>query len=475
MTIKELFETFTTDVVNVKCQISSIRFSKTNIFIEATDGSSPDILYIYVSKDIDSDRQLKIGEYIYVEGKMQKVERKHKMELLAFKLTKISHTIKEASAIEISERQLPLLMTHDADLSTIRDKHDIRSSHPKYRSIFRIRSNLIYAITHFFYEKDIQRLDPNIFTSGDCEGAGEIFYIQQGKKIVKHDDVEVLVPKFFHTEVGLTVSSQLQLEALVRTYMGGVWTFNPSFRAEESQTRRHLAHFTHLEWERMFTDLTDLMDFSEELVVYLWKFVLDKCIKDLDLLEKCGEIGLISKLKSFTELSKFKRITYTEAIDLVSTKSIEINEYFGDKSVIEIPKWGDDLGSYCERYISEKIFESPTFITDYPSTLKSFYMKQNEDGKTVSCCDLLVPYLGELIGSSMREPSYDKLIKSMDDKSIKTTPIQWYVDLRKFDSILTGGAGLGFERLIATCTTCKEGNIRDMIPFPSAYGDTQRF
>jgi asparaginyl-tRNA synthetase len=377
-------------------------------------------------------------------------------------------------------------------IDTMRETPHLRFKCDKMDSIFRIRSALMGIVRDFFKDHDAHHLDPNVVTASDCEGAGETFtltnMLSDGdvtkvpvvKEKSEEDETQTtqidFSKDFFGKQVGLTVSSQLQLEAICAG-MGSVYTMNPSFRAEKSKTKRHLACFTHLEWELPFIELSDLMDFSEELVTYCFKSVLEQCDGDLKELDKSFSKGIIDKLKWFIT-DRFARITYDEAIDLVWTHKKKIQKKF--KELKDIPKWGDDLGSYCERYISEEIYKKPTFVYNYPRELKSFYMKQNApyevtlyDGSkqtrhTVQGCDLLIPGLGELIGSSIREENYQTLLTEMERRKMAVGPLQWYVDLRKDASTPTGGAGLGFDRLVSVCALM-DGNIRDVTPFPVAY------
>ena len=475
------------EITDLRCYIVTLRTSKNKMFLECTDGSHSEMLHVFIDDEDTikylTDNLIKVGYYISVTGKMVYTpDRKQKYEVIpSGDGIKIISKI-EGSSTEIAQRQLPFTVykQHD-DVSIIRDKLDIRCKHPIYATIFRIRSALYLYIAEFFTSKGVLRIDPNIITSSDCEGAGEMFMIQQGTKKVKIDSSkEIEVPEFFGVPAGLTVSSQLELEILVRQFLTGVWTMNPSFRAEKSQTRRHLAQFTHLEWELMFKDLSELMDFSEDLTKFLIKKIHSDHKSDLELLQSYGEKGIIEKLQKFSSDDKWPRITYTMATIIIKKHKDDLLEYFKDDSLLEkgfvFPEWGDDLGSYCERFISEVIYGTPVFITDYPATLKSFYMLQNDDKKTVSCCDLLVPYLGELIGSSMRENSYEKLYQAIQDKKIDITSIQWYLDMRKYEPLLTGGAGLGFERLCTVLTTgYKSGEIRDVCAFPVAYGDHLKY
>jgi asparaginyl-tRNA synthetase len=310
-------------------------------------------------------------------------------------------------------------------------------------------------------------LNPNIVTTSDCEGAGETFTITN--MLHKTNDVPILkdsnqidyTKDFFEKHAFLTVSSQLQLELLCAG-LSKVWTSNKSFRSEKSRTSRHLAEFEHIEWEFAWTNLNDLMDISEHYTQYCFLRILGNHIDDLEELNKFTSKGIIDKLKSFCS-KKYIRITYDDAIQILIDNEKQISGKFN------IPKWGDDLGSDSEKYISEVIYNHPVFVYNYPKELKSFYMKQNTDGRSVQGCDLLVPGLGELIGSSVREHDYDKLMKVVEERKMDIGPIKWYIDLRKNGSTPTAGAGLGFDRLVRICTGID--NIRDAVCFPVAYGE----
>jgi len=245
--------------------------------------------------------------------------------------------------------------------------------------------------------------------------------------------------------------------------LGKVWTSNKSFRSEKSKTNRHLAEFEHIEWEFAWTSLDELMDLSEHYTQYCLEYVLTNHMDDLEVLNAFTSKGLIDRLK--LNISKpYQRIPYDEALKIIEQNAEEIQKI---DSKMTLPKWGDDLGSVCEMFIAEKICKSPTFVYNYPKDLKSFYMKQNEDGRTVQACDLLIPGVGELIGSSVREDNFDKLMKVVNERKMDVTPLKWYLDLRKNGSTPTAGAGLGFDRLVRWCTGMD--NIRDVVPFPVAY------
>jgi asparaginyl-tRNA synthetase len=446
-------------------------------------------------------------------------------------------------------------------IETWRKRPDLRVHSRTQAAIFRIRSHLSWATHAFMKEKRVFHLDPNTITSADCEGAGEMFIVttlgEHGLKSIPTRKSILLAPSkeedeeddkttisstssaatssqvannnneidwrkdFFRNDFPcrLTVSSQLQLEALTPGVLH-VYTTNPSYRAEPSNTTRHLASFTHVEAEFSFIEFKDLMDFEEEYVVHCFQTVLDDCGQDLQVLEFQYAPGVTKKLQDFIS-QPFARMSYDEAIKILDQDQKQVHNMFPE--VKEIPKWGDDLGSYCERYLSEAVHKKPVFVYNMPAPLKSFYMRRNPDGKTVQGCDLLIPGMGELIGGSMRENNYHKLLQVMvernmftfkdkkksaaalskkeqeafreaaiatiyaaeDDKKqdltiqkkfkdllqqLDLSSLQWYVDLRRNASTPTGGFGLGFERLVTVCTSNLTGaNIRDSLPFPVAF------
>jgi len=354
-----------------------------------------------------------------------------------------------------SATYLPLVKSVSLDLLRGKNAY-LRPKFQTYSAVYRIRDTADKIINEFMRGHHFLKLDPNILSSSDCEGAGEMFQVTNADH-------------FFGKPVGLTVSSQLQLEALVPCAVG-VYTLNKSFRAEKSSTARHLAEFTHLEWESKFVpDLTRLMDFNEDLVTTVIRRILLECDAELNVLNQFVSKGILDRLNGFVQ-TDFARISYTEAIDILTRDKTEILKMYPDMD--DLPHWGDDLNARCERYLAEVIYKRPTFVYNYPRDLKSFYMKGNpadEQGRfTVQGCDLLMPFMGELIGSSVREENYDVIVAEMKRRGL--TGLDWYIDLRKNGGCSTSGSGMGFDRLIQVlCYT--ESNIRDVVPFPVTYGD----
>jgi asparaginyl-tRNA synthetase len=357
---------------------------------------------------------------------------------------------------------LPLVKNVQLDLLRGKNAY-IRPKFQTYMSVYSIRDNVDKFINEFMRFHSFKKLDPNILSSNDCEGAGEMFNIITNKS----ED------EFFGKKVGLTVSSQLQLEALIPCAVG-VYTMNKSFRAEKSKTTRHLAEFTHLEWESKFIpDIKSLMDFNEDMIRTIIDRTLKECNEELQNLNQFISKGIIKRLEHFIK-EDFGRISYTEAIEIIDRDKDIIKKLYTD--IESIPIWGDDLGSRCERYLAEHIYKKPLFVFNYPRELKSFYMKINpidENGRyTVQGCDLLIPFMGELIGSSVREENYDTLLDEIKRRDMDTNKLDWYLDLRKNGGCITSGAGMGFDRLIQIICYM-DSNIRDVVPFPISYKECE--
>ena len=444
------------------------------IFIHMYDGSSITPLQLVIEEKINPETynsvlsSINSGACIIGKGTIV---------VSPAKGQKCEMNVKECSIIgKVAEPSTYLPCIKRPHIETIRPFHHLRPKFHVYQIIYRVRSKLLQIIHEFFNRQHFYHLDPNVVTSADCEGAGETFKIvpTNQQDIVASENKEE--QKFFGKDAYLTVSSHLQLEALC-SGMAKVYTMNPSFRAEKSKTSRHLCSFTHLEWEIAFIDLKDLMDFSEDLVHDIFDRTLRECAEELNFLDNTISEGIVDKLNGFIS-SDFARVTYTEAIEIIHNNKHKILNKF-KKEKFQIPEWGDDLGSYCERFICEDIFGKPTFVHSYPLKLKSFYMKpqnivggQNINMQTCDSCDLLIPGTGELIGSSIRQDDYEQLMKEINSRNMDITPLQWYIDLRKNSSFPHGGAGLGFDRLVTICCFI-DGNIRDSVPFPVAFGECE--
>ena len=328
-----------------------------------------------------------------------------------------------------------------------------------FGAVMRIRHNMAIAIHTYFHEHGFFYFHTPLITASDCEGAGNMFQVttknlydlrkDEAGKIIYDDD-------FFGQQASLTVSGQLEGE-LGATALGAIYTFGPTFRAENSNTPRHLAEFWMIEPEVAFLDQQGLMDLEEDFIKYCVRWALDHCKDDLEFLNKMIDKGLIARLEGVLKES-FVRLPYTEGINI-------LQEAVRGGRKFEFPcEWGDDLASEHERYLVEEHFKKPVIMTDYPRDIKAFYMKQNEDGRTMQGTDVLFPQIGEIIGGSVREESYDKLMSEINRRQMETDKLWWYLDTRKYGSCPHAGFGLGFERLILFITGMQ--NIRDVIPFP---------
>ena len=452
----------------VRGWIKSARVQKKVIFVALSDGSCPQTLQLVFSDPVMKD----IEHFTHTSTSLECVGKLVKSPAKGQNVEMHVSSVKVVGKVTEPDSHLPCGKAIPKD----KIPPHLRTSFSLYESIFRIRSKIMGSVHEFMHKQGVHHIDPNILTLSDCEGAGETFGVSP---LLKEGDTKAFpvekgttkidhTQDFFEKPAYLTVSSQLQLEAMIRGMMA-VYTTNKSFRAEKSKTKRHKAEFEHVEWELAYVDLDQLMDFSEDFMCHCFKAAL-KCGDDLAFLEKQFDFakGTKEKLESF--LSKpFVRITYTKAIELLEENEEDLIKTFPD--VKSAPKWGGDLVSYCERYISEKIYKHPTFVYNFPSDIKSFYMKQNGDD-TAQGCDLLIPGMGEVIGSSTRISDYDELLEMMEKKKIPVEPLKWYVDLRKNGTVPSGGAGAGFARIVASCISGWDGTtIDDVIAFPVGYND----
>ncbi len=445
--IKEIFENqeLLNNNVTVCGWVRTARDSKNVAFIELNDGTSLKHLQIVIEKDsgIELEQCLKLGTAIKVEGK----------------LVPSANNI-----VEINASAITVLGTAPADYPLQKKRHTLeflrtmphlRLRTNTFNAVFRVRSVMAAALHEFFQSKNFVYVNPPLITGSDCEGAGEMFQVttigyQNGKYETAED---YYADDFFGKKAGLSVSAQLEGETAALA-MGKIYTFGPSFRAENSNTPKHLAEFWHVEPEVAFAELPDVIALAEEMVKFVIGRVLEKCPNEMQFFDKFMENGLIDRLTKLIN-DDFGVITYTEAIDLLKKADVKF----------QYPvEWGCDLQTEHERYISEKIFNKAVFVTNYPKEIKSFYMKQNDDGKTVAAVDLLVPGVGEIIGGSEREADYDKLLEAMKVRNMPLEPYADYLDLRKFGSVPHGGFGLGFERLIMYVTGVS--NIRDVVLYP---------
>jgi asparaginyl-tRNA synthetase len=378
--------------------------------------------------------------------------------------------VNEISIIGESDPDLYPIQPKKHSLEFLREKAHLRIRTTTFNAIMRIRSILSFAVHEFFQEKKFYYINTPIITGSDAEGAGEMFKVTTLSSDISKKNIDYK-KDFFGKETHLTVSGQLEAESYAMG-LGNVYTFGPTFRAENSNTTRHLAEFWMIEPEMAFYDLNDNMNLAEEFIKSVLSKILSKCSEDLKFLDdrhnheqknkpmlERSEMGLIEKI-NFVVNNNFKRITYTDSIDIL--KNCKPNKK--NKFKFKINEWGVDLQSEHERFLVEKHFKCPVIIYDYPARIKAFYMRMNEDQKTVRAMDVLFPGIGEIVGGSQREERLNVLEKRMRDMKVDKNELWWYLDLRRFGSVPHSGFGLGFERLVQFTTGM--GNIRDVIPFP---------
>lgn len=449
--IKDLLQS--TDVdrdINAKGWVRTKRGNKQIAFVALNDGSTINNIQIVIDIANFDENQIKnitTGASISVNGTLVK-------------------SMGKGQSVEIRAKEIEIYGTADPEtyplqkkghtLEFLREIAHLRFRTNTFGAIFRIRHAMSFAVHKYFNDRNFYYLHTPIVTGSDAEGAGEMFRVStlDMENPPKTDDGKIdFSEDFFGKETNLTVSGQLEAE-LGATALSNVYTFGPTFRAENSNTPRHLAEFWMIEPEMAFYDIHDDMDLAEDFLKYLIKYALENCKDDLEFLNKMYDNELIERLNSVVE-NKFERITYTEAIDVL----LKADQKF------EFPlKWGSDLQSEHERYLVEKYYKKPVMVSDYPKVIKAFYMKQNDDGKTVRALDVLFPRIGEIIGGSQREEVYEKLKNRIKEMDIPEKDMWWYLETRKFGTVPHSGFGLGFERLILFVTGMS--NIRDVIPFP---------
>jgi asparaginyl-tRNA synthetase len=466
---KKIKEILNSDITGDSITVMGwVRTFRNNQFIALNDGSTNNNLQIVAELGSFSDEILKritTGAALKISGKIvPSLGKGQKVEL-------------KADAIEVigdSDAEKFPLQPKKHSLEFLREVAHLRFRTNTFGSVFRIRHSLAFAIHKFFNDKGFVYLHTPIITASDAEGAGETFHVTNFdlENPIKNKDGSINYKEdFFGKATNLTVSGQLEAE-LGAMALSDVYTFGPTFRAENSNTARHLAEFWMIEPEMAFYDLEDDMNLAEEFIKYIIKYALENNREDLDFLAirlldeekqkpqiERNEMGLIEKLE-FVVNNNFERITYTEAIDILK----ESNHNKKKKFQFLIDKWGVDLQSEHERYLVEKHFKRPVILTDYPKEIKAFYMRQNDDGKTVAAMDILAPGIGEIVGGSQREERLDKLQRRMNEMNISVDELSWYLDTRRFGTCPHAGFGLGFERLIQFVTGMT--NIRDVIPFP---------
>ncbi len=450
--IKEIFrhqEKFLNKEIKVAGWVRTSRASKDFAFIELNDGSFFKSLQIVLANDLSNFSDLEnisVGSSLEVFG-----------ELIESPAAGQSFELK-AKKIEIINRALedyPLQKKRHS-FEFLREIAHLRVRSNTFSAVFRLRSVLSFAIHKFFQEEGFNYIQTPIISTSDCEGAGEMFQVTtlDLKNIPKNDKSEPdFSQDFFGKSAGLTVSGQLNAEALVMG-LNKVYTFGPTFRAENSNTTRHASEFWMMEPEVAFADLSDNMNLAEKMMKYLISYALKELPEEFEFFNKFIDEGIKERLNNILN-SDFARITYTEAIDIL--------EKSGEKFSFPV-KWGIDLQTEHERYLTDKVYQKPVFVSDYPKDIKAFYMRLNDDGKTVAAMDLLVPGIGEIIGGSQREERFELLEKRMKEMNLSLEEYSWYLDLRRFGSVKHAGFGLGFERLIMYFSGM--ANIRDVIPFP---------
>jgi asparaginyl-tRNA synthetase len=420
-------------------------------------------------------KKVTVGAAIEVKGTL--VESQGQGQTVEIQVSKLT-VLGEANPEEV---KLTILSPKRHSLETLREQAHLRIRTNTFGAVMRTRSKLAFAVHEYFQKNGFNYFHSPIITGSDAEGAGEMFRVsaldaknppldENGNVNYKED--------FFEKETNLTVSGQLEAETYAMA-LGKVYTFGPTFRAENSNTSRHLAEFWMIEPEVAFNDLDANMDLAEDFIKYVVNYALENCADDLEFLEnrlleeeknkpqdERSEMKLREKLRFILE-NNFKRVSYTEAIDILKRSKPNQKKKF--KYIIE--EWGADLQSEHERFLVEKHFKCPVILFDYPATIKAFYMRLNDDGKTVRAMDVLFPGIGEIVGGSQREERYDVLKQKMEAMDISTEELYWYLDLRKFGTAVHSGFGLGFERLVQFTTGM--GNIRDVIPYPRTPGNAE--
>ncbi len=438
--------------VNVRGWVRTRRSSKQVAFVALNDGSTIKNVQVVIDVDkFDEElvKQFTTGACLSVNGIL--VE-----------------SIGGGQSVEIQATEIELLGACDntyplqkkgQSMEFMRTVAHLRPRTNTFGAVFRIRHNMAYAIHKFFHDKGFYYFHTPLITASDCEGAGQMFQVTTMNlyDLKKDENGSIIYDSdFFGKQASLTVSGQLEGE-LAATALGAIYTFGPTFRAENSNTPRHLAEFWMIEPEVAFNDIYDNMELAEEFIKYCVQWALDNCMEDITFLNNMFDKELIERLRSIVD-TEFVRLSYTDGI-----KILEDAVAAGHK--FEFPVyWGVDLASEHERYLVETHFKRPVILTDYPKEIKAFYMKQNEDGKTVRAMDVLFPKIGEIIGGSEREADYNKLLTRIEEMNIPMKDMWWYLDTRRYGSCPHSGFGLGFERLLLFVTGM--ANIRDVIPFP---------
>ncbi len=459
VTVRELYknrEAYLDKEVSVGGWVRSVRASKAFGFIVVSDGTYFETLQVVYHDNMANFAEiskLNVGAAIIVKGTLVATpDAKQPFEIQAV----------EVAVEGPSAPDYPLQKKRHT-LEYLRTITHLRPRTNTFQAVFRVRSLIAYAIHQYFQERDFVYVHTPLITGSDCEGAGEMFQVttMDLNNIPKTEDGAVdFTQDFFAKPTNLTVSGQLNGETYAMAFRN-IYTFGPTFRAENSNTTRHAAEFWMIEPEMAFADLDDNMEVAEGMLKYVIRYVLEHAPEEMAFFNSFIDKGLLDRLNNVMN-SEFGRVTYTEAVKILE----EHNDQFDYKV-----SWGCDLQTEHERFLTEQIFKKPVFVTDYPKEIKAFYMKMNPDGKTVAAVDCLVPGIGEIIGGSQREDNLEKLTARMDELGLKKEDYQFYLDLRKYGSARHSGFGLGFERCVMYLTGM--GNIRDVIPFPRTVGNCE--
>ena len=456
--IRDIFdkEEYLDQEVTVCGWVRTSRDSKNMAFLELNDGTTFKHIQIVVNKASYGDTGslascMKLGSSLKVVG------------------TVVPSAVNKAGGVEINAKEITLLGESPADYPLQKKRHtmeflrtmpQIRVRSNTFNAVFRVRSVLAASIHEYFQSNGYVYVNTPLITGSDCEGAGEMFQVTTRSfadaKECKSEE-EFYADDFFGQKAGLSVSGQLEGEVAAMA-LGKIYTFGPSFRAENSNTQRHVAEFWHVEPEVAFAELPDVLEIAEDMMKHITSSVLEKCPDEMEFFDKRIEKGLLKKLDNVVN-NDFEVLDYTKAIEILEKADADF----------KFPvSWGIDLQTEHERYLTEQVCKKPVFVINYPKEIKSFYMKQNDDGKTVAAADLLVPGVGEIIGGSEREASYDKLVAAMKERNMDLSAYGDYLDLRKYGSVPHGGYGLGFERMVMYTTGMQ--NIRDVILYPRTVG-----
>ena len=459
VTVRQIYkdrESYLGKEIEIGGWVRSIRDSKSFGFIVVSDGTyfeTLQIVYHDTMANFDEISRLNVGAAIVVKGSLVPTpQAKQPFEIQA-----------EEIAIEGASASDYPLQKKRHSFEYLRTISHLRPRTNTFQAVFRVRSLIAYAIHQFFQDRDFVYVHTPLITGSDCEGAGEMFQVTtlDLDNVPKCEDGSVDYSQdFFGKHTSLTVSGQLNGETYAMAFRN-IYTFGPTFRAENSNTTRHAAEFWMIEPEMAFADLQDNMELAESMLKYVISYVLEHAPEEMQFFNSFVDKGLLDRLNSVVN-SDFGHVTYTEAVDIL----MKNNDNFDYKVF-----WGCDLQTEHERYLTEQIFKKPVFVTDYPKEIKAFYMKMNPDGKTVAAMDCLVPGIGEIIGGSQREDDYDLLVKRMEELGLAKEDYDFYLDLRKYGSARHAGFGLGFERCVMYLTGMS--NIRDVIPFPRTVNNCE--